>query len=325
MTSCDYKVDVLILTYNHERFIQNALDSILNQRTNFNFRLVIGDDKSTDGTADILRAYKTKFGGKIDIVTNEIRLGTHGNFMRTWSRCRTEYIAMCEGDDGWLTDSKLQRQVDFLEANREFNLCASRSRLVYDDESRTGIYPLKYSQRPSKRETIYMGMFQTASVVLRRGNAFELPSWFPDSWVVDLPLWAYARQEGRSFVFPDLLAIYRIHGGGTWTSSHYLSRWMESQSLYRILSEKLTDPELKHLCTYQTALLQCQILVGHQRVTFSIRTLGKDIMAFLVIMRSSIRLGGITAPVKLLAYVILKLSDKGFRQTKFLVTGQQYP
>ena len=324
MPNSNRKVDILILTYNHEKFIQTALDSILNQRTNFEFRLVIGDDRSTDGTADILKTYKSKFGEKIDFVINDLRLGIHGNFMKTWNRCDADYLAFCEGDDAWLTDSKLQRQIDFLETNKDFNLCASRSQIIHDNSAHTSNYPLKYSEYPSKSETIYLGMFHTASVVLRRGKTFDLPPWFPKTWIFDLPLWAYARQEGRSYVFPDLLAIYRLHSQGAWTSSSDLSRWDVSHFLYQKLSENLTDPEMKRLCIYQSALVQFQILIGNQRSTISLSKMTKDLLAFLSTARLSSQLGP-TVPVRLLAYVTSKLCDKVLRQTKFLITGRRFP
>lgn len=324
MTAPNRKVDVLILTYNHERFIRAALDSILSQKTSFEFRLVIGDDHSTDGTVGILSEYQARFGHKIELLVNETRLGIRENFMRTWNRCDADYVAFCEGDDGWLTDQKLQRQVDFLEGHRDFNICASRSKIIFDGSDRTNIYPLKYRPYPSKAETISRGMFHTASVVLRRENTFSFPPWFPQTWIVDFSIWVYARQEGRSYVFPDVTAFYRLHGGGSYTSSEFLKRWQETQSITKIMSEHLTDVTMQRLCIFNVAILQCQIIFERQRIAANKKTFINDVNNFISIFSSAWRHGLVTA-IFFFPYLALKLSSKFFRQVVFLIKGRRYP
>ncbi len=178
-------------------------------------------------------------------------------------------------------------QVDFLDQHRDFNLCASRSKVVYDENDQSNIHPLKYKPCPSKLDTISIGMFQTASVVLRRENTFNLPPWFPQSWIVDFSLWVYARQEGRSYVFSDLLAIYRLHVGGSYTSSEYLNRWVETQSIMKILSEHLHDVAMQRLCIYHVAIYQCQIIFEHQKMRLDKKTLVTDVKKFINIVGSA--------------------------------------
>lgn len=107
------KVSVLMITYNHEKFIAQAIDSILMQQVNFDYEIVIGEDCSTDGTRAIVIQYQKEYPDKIRLLLPEENLGMHKNFVQTFRACQGEYIALLEGDDYWTSPRKLQKQVDF--------------------------------------------------------------------------------------------------------------------------------------------------------------------------------------------------------------------
>ena len=111
-----------MITYNHEKFISQAIESVLMQKTDFDFELVIGEDFSIDRTKEICIFYKTKSPEKINLILNEKNLGMISNFINTIHQCKGEYIALLEGDDYWTDPYKLQKQVDFLENNKEYLL-----------------------------------------------------------------------------------------------------------------------------------------------------------------------------------------------------------
>ena len=92
-------LSVLIITYNHEKFIGKALDSALGQKTNFDYEIVIGEDCSTDKTRQILLEYKKKYPRKVKLVLQEKNVGPNENFIDTYMACTGKYIAMLEGDD----------------------------------------------------------------------------------------------------------------------------------------------------------------------------------------------------------------------------------
>jgi len=114
-------VSILTITYNHELYIAQALDSFLMQKTNFDFEIIIGEDCSTDTTRKIIEEYQQKYPEIIKLLPKTENLGIEANFLRTTKACKGKYIAICDGDDYWLDENKLQLQVDFLETNNNFS------------------------------------------------------------------------------------------------------------------------------------------------------------------------------------------------------------
>src|SRR5690606_3288059 len=111
-------------TFNHEKFICKCLEGFLMQNTTFSFEILILDDASTDGTAAVIREYELKYPDIIKPIyqrENQYSKGIRGmNVKFNFNRAQGKYIALCEGDDYWTDPSKLQKQIDFLEANNEF-------------------------------------------------------------------------------------------------------------------------------------------------------------------------------------------------------------
>src|ERR1035438_1167895 len=124
------KLSIMMLTYNHERFIAQALNSILSQRVTFDYEIVIGDDFSSDGTRDILARFCHKYPERIVLLLRERNIGAIRNMVATFAECQGEYVALLEGDDYWICDDKLQRQIDFLDSHRQTALCCHRVQLL---------------------------------------------------------------------------------------------------------------------------------------------------------------------------------------------------
>lgn len=133
MQSDEIKVSVIVLTFNHEKYIAQALDSILMQKADFNYEVLVGDDASSDGTADIVRQYAARFPKYINPFFHARNVGAAYNAYSLIQRARGEYLAFCEGDDFWLTKDKLSRQVRFLENNAPLIGCSHRCRIVNED------------------------------------------------------------------------------------------------------------------------------------------------------------------------------------------------
>ena len=123
-------VSVIVLTYNHERYIAQALESILNQKTDFAVEILVGDDVSTDGTREILRRYQVRFPEQIRLFERAENLGATRNAYELLYEARGEYLAFCEGDDYWTAEDKLARQVQFLQEHPTFIGCSHRCELV---------------------------------------------------------------------------------------------------------------------------------------------------------------------------------------------------
>lgn len=123
-------VSVNMITYNHERHIEKAIQGVLNQVTDFPFNLVIGEDCSSDRTKDIVREYQKKYPHIIKLVTSDANVGMLRNSFRTSFACDGKYIAFCEGDDFWHNSKKLQIQVDFLEQNPSYGMVHSNVNFI---------------------------------------------------------------------------------------------------------------------------------------------------------------------------------------------------
>jgi len=118
-------VSVMMITYNHAPFISQAIQGVLQQKVNFSFELVIGEDCSNDGTREIVLEYQKKFPDIIRVITSDKNVGSMKNSDRTGKACRGRYIAYCEGDDYWHQPCKLQKQADYLESHSECGLVYS--------------------------------------------------------------------------------------------------------------------------------------------------------------------------------------------------------
>ena len=130
MVDSKIAVSVIVLTYNHKPYIRQALDSILEQKTDFSYEILVGDDASTDGTSEIVREYAQRFPKIIRAFVREKNLGATRNLYDLFERARGTYIANCEGDDYWCDLNKLQHQVDFLNSHLDYSACTHACRIV---------------------------------------------------------------------------------------------------------------------------------------------------------------------------------------------------
>ncbi len=138
-------VSVQMITYNQARFITQAVEGVLQQKTTFPIEVVIGEDCSIDGTREIVLAFKEKYPDMIRVITSETNVGMKENTLRTIRACRGKYIAFCEGDDYWHRMDKLQKQVDYLEAHPECGMVFADCH-VYHDKSGNLRTNVRYSE-----------------------------------------------------------------------------------------------------------------------------------------------------------------------------------
>ncbi|MGD0566051.1 MAG: glycosyltransferase [Candidatus Goldiibacteriota bacterium] len=216
------KVSVLCLAFNQIKFIKQALDGFVSQKTNFDFEVIINDDASTDGTADIIREYQSKYP---DIIKpffqkeNQYSKGVRGLAVRfLLPRASGEYIAFCEGDDYFTDENKLQIQADFLDKNRDYSICFHPVRVVYENkESADSVFPEE--RDPSLftlKRLIKANFIQTNSVMYRRCEYKNLPvDILPGDWYLHL----YHAQYGKIGFIDRVMSVYRRHSGGIWWSA----------------------------------------------------------------------------------------------------------
>jgi glycosyltransferase involved in cell wall biosynthesis len=208
------KVSICSITYNHGRFIQQAIESWLMQKTNFEIEIIISDDKSKDETVDLITEYASK-DPRIKLIANEKNIGMMPNFIQALKACTGDYIALCEGDDYWIDENKLQEQVDFLEQHKDYSICFHKAKLVYDD----GV-PHFYSDINADTPvttTLYdlvKGNYIHTPTCVFRKNFSDFPDWFVNVPTGDWALHILNAEYGKIHFIKEEMGAYRIHYGG---------------------------------------------------------------------------------------------------------------
>lgn len=214
-------VGIFMVTYNHENYITQAVESIMRQKTSFPFKLFIGEDCSTDNTRSICIELSKRFPEKIELILNEKNLGPLKNAANIYAKCVEygKYIAICEGDDYWIGTNKLQMQVEFLENNQDYSLACHRA--MYRNEIEKKItYPKVLKKDTFQQKDVAEHNFiQTLSVVFRSKYIKDgLPKAYFSSVSGDYFINMLVSQYGKIKYFPNIMAAYRQTGKGIWTS-----------------------------------------------------------------------------------------------------------
>ena len=220
------EVSIICNTYNHEKYIKDALEGFVCQKTNFAFEVLVHDDASTDRTADIIREYEQRYPNLIKpIYQTENQYHKHDGTISILQSKRSQgkYVATCEGDDYWTDPLKLQKQYDFMEAHPDYTLCGCSTEWL---NSRTGKRE-KRSKTDMDKDISFEEFlmpenarpFPFVSFFMRTEIWKTRPFWgFP---VGDLPLTYYAAMKGKVRMLADTMCVYRWFAEGSWTVRAY--------------------------------------------------------------------------------------------------------
>ena len=215
---CAPLVSILCMTYNHKDYIKQCLDGFIMQKTNFNFVAYVGDDCSTDGTTEIIKEYEQKYPHIIKGIYHASNTGGVGNFFDIVNACKSKYVALCDGDDYWIDEYKLQKQVDFLESYLDYTICSHLCKVV--SEISPPLHPMK--DIISKEQDITLDMMLnnnhiTSNSVMYRWefNNKSIEEYFPkDIHPGDWYLHLLHAKQGKIKIFPDIMSCYGVHFGG---------------------------------------------------------------------------------------------------------------
>lgn len=208
---------VLVICYNHEPFLKQALDGILLQETSFPFEIVIGDDCSTDNSAKIILEYAKKAPEKIRPICYPQNQGLEGrnNLVRTLGECRGKYIAYLEGDDFWTDPHKLQKQVTWLEENPGYSLAYHAVDILteghLDYEHQIYASPI---QDATTKDILRSHFIPTLSKVYRKELIKNLPDFYFRVPSGDIVIALILSLSGKVRFFPEKMGVYRNHGSG---------------------------------------------------------------------------------------------------------------
>jgi len=229
------------ITYNHEAYIEEAIDSFLSQKTNFSFEIVFSDDKSPDSTQLILQKYIDKYPNIMNVNLRKVNVGSMNNFVSNLKRAEGKYIAICEGDDFWCDDRKIQKQVNFLEQNDSYSGCFHDSMNYKEDMNgnieetiRVGIR--KIETKVDLDSIIYENNIATASIMYR--NILTVyPEYLLKTTKGDYALMVMIAEHGYIGYIPEVMSKYRIHAGGVWSLKPKSYQINEAVKFYKLLQK----------------------------------------------------------------------------------------
>ena len=220
-------VSIFCIAYNHEKYIKDALDGFVMQKTNFKYEIIVHDDASTDRTREIVDEYKRKYPDVIRTIyqrENQYSQGKTEFHIRNKDRLRGKYVAICEGDDYWTDCNKLQKQVDYLESHPECVMCfhatntesVKNGKKIYTEAhpyENSGLVTVDAAIRPCG------GVCKALSQVIRV-SLFdnEIPDFIFNCVAGDYPFQIWYPLKGTVYYIDEVMGVYRFNSEGSWTN-----------------------------------------------------------------------------------------------------------
>lgn len=215
-------VSICCITYKQELYIAQTIDSFLMQMTTFPFEIIVGEDCGGDGTLAILAAYQARYPNLIKVITADKNVGANANFLRLFNAAQGNYIAICEGDDYWIDEHKLQKQVLSLEKNLQIDICFTTAKTL-DNHGVIGDFA-----RHSNDLCVFTiediirgggGFMPTASIMFRKSIIEKIPDWFITAPIGDFYIQIICSLNGGAIYLPEISVVYRINAIGSWSQT----------------------------------------------------------------------------------------------------------
>lgn len=268
------KVSILCITYNHAKYIRDALDGFVMQKTTFPFEVLIHDDASTDGTADIIREYEKKYPDIIKPIyqtENKWSKGVQITQDFLWPNIQGEYVAINEGDDYWTDENKLQKQVDFLDNNPEYTICFHNVKRIFETGiQENDIYPTEEVKKRIDgydfKNLLVTNFIQTNSAMYRWNAIENIAKKFPKNILPgDYYLHLMFAKVGKIKFLEDVMSVYRINDNGIWYDAYkepnriYLKFYLGRMNFAKEVYKNILDNNflyIKFWITYYNKILK---------------------------------------------------------------------
>lgn len=222
-------VSICCTAYNHEKYISDALEGFVNQKTNFPYEVLVHDDASTDRTAAIIREYEQKYPDLLNVIYQKENQYSKGVGILEDILCtnaKGKYIALCEGDDYWTDPLKLQKQVDYMEEHPDCHLCFTNGKREEAGTITDRIIPCTHVSRIVYKpgdadydmgEMAQLEVIPTASMLFRTEDIRSFPKFSPDAFTGDLALRLYMSGLGYAHCIDEDTCVYRAQIPGSVT------------------------------------------------------------------------------------------------------------
>lgn len=218
------KVSVIVLTYNHERYILKALESIVSQKVDFLIEILVFEDGSTDTTLEIVKDFQQKYPKLITIFSNATNQGIKNNVLNVFSKVKGKYVAILDGDDYWSYSEKLQKQVNFLDNHIDYNGVFHDAKIVQVDSAQNILFGYKkyYSQVYNFNETDYPSTVisreitvPSSSTLIRVSALSNIDkSLFSDRYSLLWKIACLAVRWSKFYFINEPWSVYHNHIGG---------------------------------------------------------------------------------------------------------------
>ena len=225
----------LIVTYNHVRFIEEALDSALAQVASFPTEIIVSEDASTDGTRDIVQAYARAHPDRIRPIYSEVNLRSNEVVARGLKAARGRYVALLDGDDSWLVPDKLARQAEFLDRNPDFAAHFFNAEVAGSGAQAGRPWTrLDHPRRLDLRGIWGGNPYATSGGMLRLSALESIGAWYHGFFPrTDWPLYILCAMAGDLHFDPDVAARYRLHDGGLFSALSVHNKLQSTRDFYR--------------------------------------------------------------------------------------------
>lgn len=268
------KLSIVVLTYNHEKFIQKSLSSILEQKVNFEYEVLVIDDGSSDNTNRIVRELADKHP-QINLITSTENKGVRNSVFEAFENLKGEYLAVLDGDDYWCNSNKLQTQIDFLESNPDFVGTFHDAEIINEVVNGNKYFDVQktYSQRYFFNEIVYGSEFigrkfiiPSSSLVMRTESFVKLNlNLFHDNLSLEWKLLVMTLRGEKMKFFNEIWSVYRNHDTGISKSNKEKFHLSHIHFLESLLKED--DFHEYHLELYDGIISEMKILLENKNET----------------------------------------------------------
>ena len=265
MNSKSIILSVCMVSYNQEQYVRDALDSILMQKTDFAYEVIVSDDCSKDKTVEILNEYAAQ-NTNVRVITGEKNLGYPNNQRRSLEAAQGKYIALCDSDDYWTDPYKLQKQVDYLESHPECAICFHNVMHIYDGTTahRSLLVPLDFPSELTIEDVITRSWFLATNSEVFRREYVSFQDWYDSVLHIDYVLNLIISQYGTLHYMPDVMSVYRHtsisvnaqHSDGEWGYMLFHSQTMKTilEHMYDTLNKQFYPLLDKRIAFYESEI-----------------------------------------------------------------------